>query len=244
MAIVEELIEIFHNARAIVVLTGAGISAESGIPTFRDAQTGLWQRYSPQELATPRAFETNPGLLWNWYAWRRNLISKAEPNAGHKALAQMENLFPKFTIITQNIDGLHQKAGSKNIIELHGNIYRARCAAENLVFESWPDNGNFPLTCPHCGGLVRPDVVWFGENLPAGALESAYFLSNRADIMLSVGTSAVVEPAASLPLVALRNKAVVVEVNPEPTPVTRYAQFYFKETAGKFLPELYSAIKP
>jgi NAD-dependent deacetylase len=244
MTIPEVLIEVFHKAKNIVVLTGAGISAESGIPTFRDAQTGLWQRYSPQELATPQAFEKDPELVWKWYAWRRTLISNAKPNPGHQALAQMEPLFTNFTVITQNIDGLHQEAGSKKVIELHGNIYQARCTVENLLFNSWYDNDAFPPTCPSCGGLLRPNVVWFGENLPADALESAYSLSMQADIMLCVGTSAIVQPAASLPFVALRNHAFLIEVNPAPTPVTPYTEFHFHRPAGDVLPELYAAIKP
>src|SRR6185503_17759328 len=147
-------------------LTGACVSAESGVPTFRDAQTGLWAKYSPQELATPRAFKRNPRLVWEWYEYRRNLVAGAQPNAAHEALARMEKLFPEFHLITQNIDGLHHRAGSQNVIELHGNITRTRCFDEGTIVSKWNDSGDVPPKCPRCGGLLRPDVVWFEEPMP------------------------------------------------------------------------------
>ena len=162
-----ELIRRLQEAHHIVALTGAGISAESGIPTFREAQTGLWARYDPQTLASPEALARNPGLVWSWYAWRRSLVRQAAPNAGHRALAAMERLVPRFTLVTQNVDGLHQQAGSRTVIELHGNIMRTVCAAQRHVVTQWAPvpEGEAP-TCPYCGSVLRPDVVFFGENLP------------------------------------------------------------------------------
>jgi len=166
----DSLISAVRTARHIAVLTGAGISAESGVPTFREAQTGLWAQYDPLELATPEAFRRNPKLVWQWYEWRRGLVSKAQPNPGHLALAQLELKVERFTLITQNVDGLHQRAGSRNVVELHGNINRTKCFDEEVVIESWAETGDAPPRCPRCGGLLRPDVVWFGEALPRQAL--------------------------------------------------------------------------
>ena len=160
------------NAGPIAVLTGAGVSAESGVPTFRDAQTGLWARFNPSELATPAAFAKNPQRVWEWYAWRRALVAQAEPNAGHRALAAIERRIADFTLITQNVDGLHQRAGSRRIVELHGNIARVKCSREGVLVATWRQDGPVPR-CPACGALLRPDVVWFEEALPAGALATA-----------------------------------------------------------------------
>ncbi len=163
LALPDELLEALRAARHLAVLTGAGVSAESGVPTFRDAQAGLWARYDPSELATPQAFRHNPKLVWDWYQWRRELVSKAAPNAGHLALAQLESRCSqqgtRFTLITQNVDGLHQRAGSQNIIELHGNLWRTKCFLEDRVVEAWPPTDEAPPRCPRCGGLLRPDVV-------------------------------------------------------------------------------------
>ena len=162
-------------------------SAESGVPTFREAQTGLWAQYDPEELATPQAFLCNPRLVWEWYAWRRELAAKAEPNLGHLALAQLEQQIPHFTLITQNVDGLHQRAGSQNVIELHGNIQRTICFNERQVVNAWPGSDEIPPRCPRCGGLLRPDVVWFGESLPAPARESAWVAAKQCELFLAVG---------------------------------------------------------
>jgi NAD-dependent deacetylase len=245
-----QLITILQNARSIVVLTGAGMSAESGVPTFRDAQTGLWAQYDPTELATPQAFERNPKLVWDWYAWRRELVSGAKPNPGHFALATIEqhllSLGDSFTLITQNVDGLHLQAGSQNIIELHGNIQRTKCYRENIVIDEWPDTPDVPPHCPRCDGYLRPDVVWFNEAMPQAEWRSASEAAWACDVLLSIGTSAIVQPAASLPYRALERGATVIEINPNDTPLTAEAQgerFYrLRGKAGEVLPALAQAI--
>jgi NAD-dependent deacetylase len=237
-----DLIQVLKDATNVVILTGAGISAESGIPTFREAQTGLWEKYSPQDLATPQAFEKNPERVWQWYAWRRELIGRAEPNPAHYALAEMEKKYPDFVIITQNVDGLHQRAGSQNIIEIHGNIQRTKCSVENRLVDGWTSEENEVPVCPHCGALLRPDVVWFGESLPQEALENAFHRIAKTNLFLSIGTSGVVEPAASLPFLALQSGAKVIEINIEPTPLTPHAHFSLQGSAAQILPELVDCI--
>lgn len=224
----------------MVALTGSGISAESGVPTFRDAQTGLWARYDPQELATPEAFARDPELVWNWYAWRRNLVEDARPNAGHRALADLERRAPDFSLVTQNVDGLHQEAGSSNVVELHGNIRRTRCPVEDITVET-AETDQFPPLCPNCGSPLRPDVVWFGEALPAEGLRVASEAARSCDLLLSVGTSGLVYPAASLPYETLESGATVVEVNPDPTPLSALADFAVRGRAGEVLPRLVGA---
>lgn len=243
MPVPPDLINLLRKASSIAVLTGAGVSAESGVPTFRDAQTGLWARYSPQELATPEAFRRDPGLVWEWYAWRRELITKARPNPAHLALVGLEKRVPDFTLITQNVDGLHRRAGSRNMLELHGDILRTKCTRENRVVETWEDTGEVPPHCPDCGALLRPDVVWFGEDLPAEVLCAAWRAAESCQVFFSIGTSTLVEPAASLPFLALQNGAVVVEINPQETPLTSKADFVFHGLAGTILPELVEAIR-
>lgn len=238
----KELILQLRNANRVAALTGAGISAESGVPTFRDAQTGLWSQYDPQELATPQAFRQNPQLVWKWYAWRRKLISAAEPNAGHLALTELERMVPSFTLITQNVDGLHQAAGSQSTIELHGNIRRTKCFQENVIVDSWEENGSIPPRCPDCGGMLRPDVVWFGESLPPQALSRAQDWAQNCDVFLSIGTSTLVEPAASLPFFALQSGGTVVEINLQETRLSNRAHFVIHAPAGKGLPALMQAI--
>jgi len=234
--------EALSRARSIAVLTGAGISAESGIPTFRDALTGLWEQFKPEELATPEAFLANPKLVWEWYAWRRRKVADAVPNPGHVALAELERRCiardANFTLVTQNVDGLHQVAGSRNVIELHGNIRRVKCFDHHHPAASWSETGELPPRCTQCGSMLRPDVVWFGEMLPDDALETAMQAARHCDVFLSVGTSAVVEPAASLPLVARQAGAMVIEVNPQPTPLTAAAQISLRGAAGELLPQL------
>lgn len=238
------LIETLHKAQHLVVSTGAGVSAESGIPTFREAQTGLWANYNPEELATPDAFRRNPRLVWEWYAWRRELIGRAQPNPGHHAIAQLEQLVPAFTLITQNIDNLHAVAGSGRIIELHGNIERTKCAAEGVVVTTWEDSEGVPPRCPYCGGLLRPDVVWFGEDLPHDALEAAFTAAHACDLFISVGTSGLVQPAARLPLEAAASGAIVIEINPTPTPLSPYMDYRLEGPSGVILPTLLSAAWP
>ncbi|HET8708229.1 MAG TPA: Sir2 family NAD-dependent protein deacetylase, partial [Pseudomonadales bacterium] len=168
----DDLIQNLRNSKRVVVLTGAGVSQESGLRTFRDAQTGLWAQYKPTELASPEAFARDPKLVWDWYAWRREAVKAVRPNAGHYALAKMEQCIPEFTLITQNVDNLHRMAGSQNLLELHGNIQRVRCADCYTFTETWDDDSESVPRCKVCGGLLRPDVVWFGETLPRAQLEA------------------------------------------------------------------------
>jgi NAD-dependent deacetylase len=236
-----QLIERLRRARHVAILTGAGTSAESGVPTFRDAQTGLWSKYSPEELATPEAFKRNPRLVWEWYAWRRQRVDQVKPNAGHLALARLESLVPRVTLITQNVDGLHQEAGSTRVLELHGNIRRTKCFPENIVIESWAATDQIPPLCPRCSGLLRPDVVWFGESLDPEVLNEAEAAARTCDVFLSIGTSSVVFPAAALPHAALAAEATVVEINPTPTSLAPDAAYSFAARSGEFLPVLMAA---
>ena len=238
MKIDPNLVHLLRNAHRIAILTGAGISKESGIPTFREAQTGLWENYESTQLATPQAFQRNPKLVWEWYLWRRSLVSQAEPNPGHFALVDMQKKVSSFTLITQNVDGLHQRAGSRNVIELHGNIMRTKCFENGHQVGEWQENGQIPPNCPVCGGRLRPDVVWFGENLPTNALERAANAALNTDVFFSIGTSALVEPAASLPYLAKQSGAVLVEINLQKTPLTDDANFVFTGPSGTILPEL------
>jgi len=230
--------DILLAANRVCLLTGAGISAESGIPTFRGKE-GIWNTYKAEQLATPAAFIQDPKLVWEWYDWRRAIIASKEPNTGHKVVAAWEEYFPNFALITQNIDGLHQRAGSKNIIELHGNIWKHRCIDEKTITE----NHDVPLKeipphCENCGALLRPHVVWFGESLDGFILRQSFQLSASCDVMFSIGTSAAVQPAASLPLRAAEAKAKIIEINPDPTPLTGSVDFSFRAKAGEFLPIL------
>lgn len=231
-------------ARRIAVLTGAGVSAESGVPTFRDAQTGLWSRFRPEALATPEAFARDPRLVWDWYEWRRGLVAAAAPNPAHVALARMEALVPGFALVTQNVDGLHARAGSTAVIELHGNIHRNKCFAEGLPVADWASTGASPPRCPRCGGPLRPDVVWFGEPLPAEALARAEAAARDCEVFMSVGTSAGVYPAAQLPLIARVAGACVIEVNLDPTPLSAAATFRLHGRAGELLPRLVAQAWP
>lgn len=229
------LLDQLRRARRIVALTGAGISAESGLATFRDAQSGLWSKFRPEELATAEAFQRDPKFVQEWYAWRRGQALEAKPNAGHLALAEMEKCAPDFLLVTQNVDGLHARAGSKRIVELHGNIHRVRC------FENDCAADNFDLEhgqCRSCGGHLRPDVVWFGEMLPPDALERAVTDSQNCDVFFSIGTSSLVYPAADLWRRAKAHGAVVIEINKDPTPLTPLADYSFQGKAGEVLPKL------
>lgn len=226
-----------------VVMTGSGISAESGVPTFRDAQTGLWEQYEAEELATPEAFASNPQLVWDWYVWRRELIVKAEPNAGHRALARLEALKPELTLVTQNVDGLHQRAGSVDVVEFHGRIDRDRCFACGRIPAAPVDSDKRPPPCPSCDGLLRPDVVWFGESIPATALQTAIDAATHCELFLSVGTSSLVHPAAGLAQAAADHGALVVEINTNPTPLTSRADFPLQGLATFWLPAIVAAIE-
>jgi NAD-dependent deacetylase len=234
----ERLQSVLASARLVVAFTGAGISAESGVPTFRGAD-GIWKKLSPEELASMDGFLRNPDRVWEWYQHRRAIIGSVEPNAGHRALVEMESIFPHFTLVTQNIDDLHRRAGAKKVVELHGNITRNYCIKCGAQYQG----ADVPLkdrvpTCgrPGCGGMIRPDVVWFGEMLPEDEWETAARASESADLFFSIGTSAAVYPAASLPLVAHRSGAFLVEVNTEPTPLTDIADEFLMGPAGAVLP--------
>jgi NAD-dependent deacetylase len=229
-------------AQRVLALTGAGISAESGVPTFRDAQTGLWAKYRAEDLATPQAFVDNPRFVWDWYVWRRQLTDKAQPNPGHTALVQLAQLIPSFTLVTQNVDGLHARAGSRDVIELHGNINTTLCFDEATPVRDFEDDGKTPPRCPRCGALLRPGVVWFGESLPRAALARAEHAAETAEIVLSIGTSSLVHPAAGLPLLAKRRGALLIEVNPTATPLTPYADAVLAGPAGQLLPQLLQAL--
>jgi NAD-dependent deacetylase len=229
-------------AERVVAFTGAGISAESGVPTFRGTD-GIWAKFKPEELANLNAFMRNPAMVWEWYAARKKIIAEVQPNAGHYALVEMEKLFPSFTIVTQNIDNLHRRAGSTRVFELHGNIERNYCMRCGKQFTNeYVLQGSAVPRCD-CGGLIRPDVVWFGELLPEDEWEGAERACRNADVLMSIGTSGVVYPAASLPLEAKRNGAFLVEINPEPTPLTDEADEFLQGKAGDILPALVEEVR-
>jgi NAD-dependent deacetylase len=237
-----ELILFLRKAERVSVLTGAGASQESGLRTFRDAQSGLWSQYRPEDLASPEAFARDPKLVWDWYAWRREAIKSVRPNPGHYALVEMENKISAFTLITQNVDGLHRMAGNKNVLELHGNILRVRCADCGTFTETWGSDLESVPRCEICNGMLRPDVVWFGESLPRAELEAAVIASRKSQVFFSIGTSGVVQPAAALAHAARNNGSVVVEINAEPTPLTPKVDFAFHGKSGEILPALVNAV--
>jgi NAD-dependent deacetylase len=235
--LLEKAREWIREARSVAVLTGAGISAESGVPTFR-GPGGLWRQYRPEDLATPEAFRRDPRLVWEWYDWRRQRIAQARPNAGHEALVRLERSKPRFWLITQNVDGLHERAGSRRVIKLHGDIWLVRCVACGR--EQRDERVPLPELPPRCacGGLLRPGVVWFGEALPPGAWEAAEQAVREAEVLLVVGTSAVVYPAAGLIPLAQACGARVIEVNPEETPMSARLDCSLRGPAGVILPAL------
>ncbi len=222
------------------MLTGAGISAESGVPTFREAQSGLWSKYDPMELATPDAFLRDPELVWRWYRWRRELVAEANPNPGHVALAELASLVPRLTLVTQNVDSLHQRAGSKDVIEFHGNIFEDRCFVEGCVVDCDAE-ASVPV-CPGCGSKVRPGVVWFGEAIPEHALNQSFAAAQECDMFLSIGTSSLVYPAAGLAEVAKDAGASVAEINPNPTGLASMFDYAIADKAGSALPAIVEAL--
>ncbi len=240
--------EVLAQTQRLVVSTGAGMSRESGIPTFRDAQEGLWARFRPEELATEAGFRANPRRVWSWYAWRRHKVLGCAPHAGHRAVVEFEALIPDLVVVTQNIDGLHQEAGSSEVIELHGNIRRCKCLDRHHPYAgdlpiAQEETEEDPPSCPECGSPLRPDVVWFGEMLPAEATARAWALVRRCQVLLVVGTSGMVWPAAELPYVAARAGATVIEVNPQPSEITAVADIFLAGPAGTVLPALVEAVR-
>lgn len=247
--ITDSVIRALSSARSVVVLTGAGMSAESGVPTFRDARDGLWGRYTPEQLATPQGFAADPALVWGWYEWRRALARRVRPHAGHRALVELARHVPRFALFTQNVDDLHEQSGLADVVHLHGSLHAPRCAACGLAV----DPGGLPVMpdgeprriepprCKACGGPLRPGVVWFGEALPAEALLAARQAASNCDVLLSVGTSSLVQPAAGLPGIASRRGACVVQINPAATALDAVADFNLHGPAGTVLPALVSA---
>lgn len=246
--LLKQAAQLIHEAEVVAVLTGAGVSKESGVPTFRDAMEGLWAKYNPEELATPFAFKENPKLVWDWYQWRRQLVSGAKPNLGHFALAKLQD-YKTVHLITQNVDDLHEQAGSKNVIHLHGNIAENKCfdncQGEPTIIDISAldyDKAASPPNCPHCGAYVRPNVVWFHEMLPSHAIQTAAKISQNCDVMLVVGTSGLVTPASQLPPTAKHSGAKIIEVNPDYSMITRIADIKLEGPSGEILPKVIEAL--
>ncbi len=245
----QQAAEAIAAAQMIAVSSGAGISKESGVPTFRDAQEGLWAKYDPEQLATPLAFRRNPDLVWSWYMFRANLVAQAKPNPGHYALGELEALAPRVVVLTQNVDGLHARAGSSDIVELHGRLGRYKCSASCRGEPTFIDLSELPYDeehapkCPYCKARLRPDVVWFGEALPKDALERAFECAQTCDVMLVVGTSGIVQPAASLPYYARQAGATLIEVNPTPSLITPNVHLFLEGPSGQVLPKLIEAVR-
>lgn len=253
----EDVVALARQARKVVVLSGAGISAESGVPTFREVQTGLWERFSAQDLATPEAFESDPALVWTWYRWRQALVQAVEPNAGHLAIAEwqqtLRNQGGLLTVATQNVDDLHERAGAQVLAHLHGNITAHKCADCHAPihlpppaydgFEA-PGESEEPPFCPACSeGMARPDIVWFGEMLPMDAFEATAEAIRAADLVMVVGTSGIVQPAASLPLLALERGTPLVEVNPAETELSETMDSVLRGPSGEMLPALLERVR-
>ncbi len=246
---IQQAVELIRQSKQLTVLTGAGVSKESGVPTFRDALNGLWARYDPQQLATPLAFMENPKLVWDWYDYRRGLVGEAQPNPGHFALTALQQRFPQMIVVTQNVDDLHERAGTRQVIHLHGRIAETRCCDNcrgnptlvDLSALHW-DRDSGPPPCPHCGKLLRPNVVWFGEMLPREALQDAFTACEATDLMLVIGTSGVVQPAASMPLIAKRHGATIIEFNPVESEITPMADLWLQGPSGEMLPRVMEAL--
>ncbi|NBF05993.1 NAD-dependent protein deacylase [Pseudomonas sp. Fl5BN2] len=234
------------QARHVVVFSGAGVSAQSGIPTFRDALTGLWENFDPARLATPQAFREDPALVWGWYEWRRMKVLQAQPNPAHLAIAELARRVPRLTLITQNVDDLHERAGSPSVLHLHGSLHSPKCFACNRAFRGeLPEPPTAeqgyriePPRCTGCNGKIRPGVVWFGEALPQQALKDAFKAAGECDLLLSVGTSGLVQPAAQIPQLALQQGAAVVHINPQAQACAHPEEYHLKGKAGQLLPEL------
>ena len=233
----DALVERLRDAKRVAVLTGAGVSAESGIPTFRGAG-GIWEKYDFQKLATPWGFREDPALVWEWYQLRQREIKNAVPNPAHIVIASMAKYYEVFRVLTQNIDGMHQRAGSEDVVELHGNIWRMRCERDGTTIALDSPVTDIPPLC-QCGSILRPDVVWFGEPLKPEILSEASQVAAESDLMFVVGTSAIVYPAAALPVIVKNSSGTVVEINMEETDVSRYADASFFGRAGEILPAIW-----
>ena len=238
----EKLLQKLMSAKKVAVLTGAGVSAESGVPTFRDPG-GIWEKFRPEQLANFEAFMSDPDFVWSWYQHRREIMREVKPNAGHYALVDMENIFEDFNLITQNIDNLHHRAGSKKVTELHGNIERNYCLKCRTFYEDIDISEKKVLKCEKCGGLIRPDVVWFGEMLPVDAINNAEISAANSDVFFTIGTSAEVYPAAMLPIIAKRAGAYVVEINTKPTAISNELDETITGKSGEILSKLVNKIK-
>ena len=238
-----------QKAKHIVVFTGSGVSAESGIATFRDALTGLWERFNVEDLATPEAFLRDKELVWGWYEWRRMKVLRAQPNPAHLAIAALAQYVPKLTVITQNVDDLHERAGSVGVLHLHGSLHSARCVACGQAYTfppaipDEPDGGRRlrPPRCNRCGGSVRPGVVWFDEDLPVKELSCAFAAASECDVLFTIGTSGLVQPAAGIPLLAKQAGAMVVQVNPMGTHLADACTWSFRGEAGVVMPQFLRA---
>jgi NAD-dependent deacetylase len=244
------LIEKIKTAKHLVVLTGAGVSAESGIPTFRDALTGLWENYEAETLASEDGFSADPALVWGWYEWRRNKVLQSKPNPAHETIAKLATPIPKFTLITQNVDDLHERAGNVDVLHLHGSLHTPRCFDCNAPYDlpkeitqnyQLKESRIVPPKCVLCDGDIRPGVVWFGEMLPPDVWEDSLVACEHCDVMLIVGTSGLVYPAANLPHIAHKNGATLVQVNPTITSLNGVATYNLHGKAGDILPKLYDA---
>ncbi len=244
------LLEKIKNARHVLVFTGAGISSESGIPTFRDDVTGFWQNFSAEKLATEQGFLQDPALVWGWYEWRRNKVLQAQPNPAHDVIAKLADKYPKLTVVTQNVDDLHERAGSKNVLHLHGSLHQGRCIQ---CYKPYHHPNTEPVAelveckidpphCAHCGNLIRPDIVWFGEMLPFDLLSQAEDEAAICDLMLIIGTSALVYPSANVALLAIKYKPTTVQINPTPTTLDHRVDFDLKGKAGEILPMLFQEL--
>lgn len=248
----DELIAALREAKHVVVFTGAGVSADSGIPTFRDALTGLWERFDAEALATPEAFRKDKELVWGWYEWRRMKALQAQPNPAHLAIAELARHVPKLTVVTQNVDDQHERAGSTEVLHLHGNLQAPRCFACARPYAlpagipEEPENGRrlSPPSCQHCGGYIRPGVVWFGESLPAEALAQAFAAAEACDVLFTIGTSGLVQPAARIPALAKLAGAKVVQVNPAATPLDDVSTWTLRAAAGEIMPLVVQAAFP
>ncbi len=246
----EALVAELRAARRVVVVTGAGVSAESGVLTFRDRQTGIWERFDPMRLATPEAYEQDPSLVWGWYEWRRQAVARAIPNPAHRAIAAMAAIVPEFTLVTQNVDDLHERAGSAAVLHLHGRLARPYCAvcrqshafADGAPAPASDGQRIEPPRCRACGGRIRPGVVWFGEELPVAEWRAAVDAAGRCDAFLCVGTSSLVQPAASLTAVAVRAGATTIQVNVNPTEIDDLVTYSLRGAAGLTLPTLVAEV--